>query len=96
MNSNAEIIAATSGIQLYPQHKSRFFGSVSKDKLRLVFAFYSPDGNEIAMPIASMAAYLKRDFTWVDVFLEPVLILRDADFPYNIYLFLLSIIQSTF
>ena len=79
MNSNAEIIAASSGMSLYPQHKSRFFSSVFREKLRLVFAFYSPDGNEIAMPIASMAACLKRDFPWVDVFLEPVLILRDSE-----------------
>ena len=79
MTSKAEIIAASSSLPVYPQHKSRFFGSVSQEKLRLVFAFYSPDGNEIAMPIASMAAYLKRDFPWVDVFLEPVLILRDSE-----------------
>jgi radical SAM superfamily enzyme YgiQ (UPF0313 family) len=47
--------------------------------VRVVFAFYSPDGNEVSMPIASMSAYLKRDFPWVDVALYPVLILRDAD-----------------
>ena len=79
MNSKAEIIAASSSLPVYPQHKSRFFSSVSKEKLRLVFAFYSPDGNEIAMPIASMTAYLKRDFPWVEVLLEPVLILRDSE-----------------
>ena len=60
MNSKAEIIAGSS-LPVYPQHKSRFFGSVSK-KLRLVFAFYSPDGNEIAMPIPSMTAYLSAIF----------------------------------
>ena len=27
-----------------------------------MFSFYSPDGNEIAMPIASMSAYLKKSF----------------------------------
>ena len=79
MNSKVEIIAASSSLPVYPQHKSRFFSSVSKEKLRLVFAFYSPDGNEIAMPIASMTAYLKRDFPWVEVLLEPVLILRDSE-----------------
>ena len=31
------------------------------------------------MPIASMTAYLKRDFPWVEVLLEPVLILRDSE-----------------
>ena len=78
MNSKADVIAISTERPAYPQNKSRWFGSVKKEKLRLVFAFYSPDGNEIAMPIASMSAYLKRDFPWVEVMLEPVLILRDA------------------
>lgn len=79
MNSKADLIAVSIERPVYPQHKSRFFGTVKKEKLRLLFSFYSPDGNEIAMPIASMAAYLKRDFPWVEVLLEPVLILRDAE-----------------
>ena len=79
MNSKADVIAVSTERPVYPQHKSRFFGAVKREKLRLVFAFYSPDGNEIAMPIASMSAYLKRDFPWVEVMLEPVLILRDAE-----------------
>ena len=80
MNSKAGIIAVSNGLSsAYPQNKSRFFGSVTKQKLRLVLSFYSPDGNEIAMPIASMSAYLKRDFPWVEVLLEPVLILRDSE-----------------
>ena len=79
MNSKADVIAISTDRPAYPQEKSRYFGSVKKEKLRLVFAFYSPDGNEIAMPIASMSAYLKRDFPNVEVFLEPVLILRDAE-----------------
>lgn len=79
MNSKADVIAISTDRPVYPQEKSRYFGSVKKEKLRLVFAFYSPDGNEIAMPIASMSAYLKRDFPNVEVFLEPVLILRDAE-----------------
>lgn len=79
MNSKADVIAVSTERPAYPQDKSRWFGSVKGERLRLVFSFYSPDGNEIAMPIASMAAYLKRDFPWVDVMLEPVLILRDAD-----------------
>jgi anaerobic magnesium-protoporphyrin IX monomethyl ester cyclase len=79
MNSKADVIAASTERPAYPQNKSRWFGSVKREKLRLVFAFYSPDGNEIAMPIASMSAYLKRDFPWVEVMLEPVLILRDAE-----------------
>ena len=79
MNSKADVIAVSTKLPMYPRHKSRFFGSVKKPKLRLVFAFYSPDGNEIAMPIASMSAYLKQTFPSVEVFLEPVLILRDAE-----------------
>lgn len=79
MNSKADVIAVSTERPAYPQDKSRYFASVKKEKLRLVFAFYSPDGNEIAMPIASMSAYLKRDFPWVEVLLEPVLILRDAE-----------------
>ena len=54
MNSKADVIAVSSGRAAYPQDKSRWFGTVKREKLRLVFAFYSPDGNEIAMPIASM------------------------------------------
>ncbi|NKB32081.1 MAG: radical SAM protein [Pseudomonadales bacterium] len=79
MNSKADVIAVSTERPVYPQNKSRFFGSVKKEKLRLLFSFYSPDGNEIAMPVASMSAYLKRDFPWVEVLLEPVLILRDAE-----------------
>ena len=79
MNSKVDLIAVSDGFPAYPVEKSRFLGSLKKDKLRLVLSFYSPDGNEIAMPIASMSAYLKRDFPWVDVILEPVLILRDAE-----------------
>jgi len=79
MNSKADVIAVSTGLAAYPQDKSRWFAAVKRERLRVVFAFYSPDGNEIAMPIASMSAYLKRDFPWVDVVLEAVLILRDAD-----------------
>ena len=86
MNRKADIIAVSSDVSApigpdvsdYPQGKSRWFGSVTRERLRLVFSFYSPDGNEIAMPIASMASYIKKEFPWVDVILDPVLILRDA------------------
>lgn len=79
MNSKAQIIAADAGQQPYPRHRSRWFGSVGRRNLRLVFSFYSPDGNEIAMPIASMSAYLKREFPEVEVMLRPILPLRDAE-----------------
>ncbi len=79
MNSQAQMIAISSGEPIYPREKSRYFGTVTRKKLRLAFSFYSPDGNEIAMPIASMSAYLKREFPEVEVLLEPVLILRDAE-----------------
>ncbi len=79
MNSKADVIAVSTDRPPYPRDKSRWFGSVKGKKFRLVFSFYSPDGNEIAMPIASMSAYLKRDFPDVEVMLHPVLILRDAE-----------------
>lgn len=79
VNSTADIIAVSFGQAPYPQDKSRWFGKVARENLRLAFSFYSPDGNEIAMPVASMSAYLKRDFPEVEVLLEPVLILRDAE-----------------
>lgn len=79
MSSKADVIAISNERPFYPQELSRWFGKkASGEKLRVVFSFYSPDGNEIAMPIASMSAYLKRDFPWVEVILKPVLILRDA------------------
>jgi anaerobic magnesium-protoporphyrin IX monomethyl ester cyclase len=79
MNSKVDVIAIGKEQPEYPQGKSRWFGSVKKKTLRLAFSFYSPDGNEIAMPIASMSAYLKRYFPHVEVLHEPLLILRDAE-----------------
>ena len=79
MNSKANVIAVSSERPIYPQDKSRYFCSAKRAKLRVVFSFYSPDGNEISMPIASMSALLKRDFPWVEVLLEPILILRDVE-----------------
>ncbi|MES3008266.1 MAG: radical SAM protein [Pseudomonadota bacterium] len=79
MSSIADVIAVSSERPMYPQAKSRWFGKAAGKKLRLVFSFYSPDGNEVAMPLASMSAYLKRDFPWVEVILKPILILRDAE-----------------
>jgi anaerobic magnesium-protoporphyrin IX monomethyl ester cyclase len=77
MNSKADVIAVSTERPPYPQEKSRWFGSCRSEKLRVVFGFYSPDGNEVSMPVASMSAYLKRDFPWVDVEVYPILILRD-------------------
>lgn len=79
MNSKADVIAISTERPAYPQAKSKWFGSKKGEKLKVVFSFYSPDGNEIAMPIASISAYLKRDFPSVEVSLLPILILRDAD-----------------
>lgn len=79
MSSIADVIAVSSGRPAYPQHKSRWFGRAPGRKLRLVLSFYSPDGNEVSMPLASIAAYLRRDFPWVDIVLKPILILRDAE-----------------
>ncbi|MCB1670858.1 MAG: radical SAM protein [Gammaproteobacteria bacterium] len=77
MNSKADVIAVSTDRPYYPQDKSRWFGKCESGKLRVVFGFYSPDGNEVSMPVASISAYLKRDFPWVDVALYPILILRD-------------------
>lgn len=79
MNSKADVIAISTERPAYPQAKSKWFGSKKAEKLKVVFSFYSPDGNEIAMPIASISAYLKRDFPNVEVTLLPILILRDAE-----------------
>jgi len=79
MNSKADVIAVSTERPAYPQEKSRWFGKCKSEKLRVVFSFYSPDGNEISMPVASMSAYLKRDFPWIEVEVYPILILRDAD-----------------
>ncbi|MDT8428441.1 MAG: radical SAM protein [Pseudomonadales bacterium] len=79
MSTVADVIAVSSIKPVYPQQKSKWFGRANGRKLRLVFSFYSPDGNEIAMPLASMSAYLKRDFPWVEIILQPILILRDAE-----------------
>ncbi len=51
-------------------------GSHKKVRLRVVFGFYSPDGNEVSIPIASMSAYLKREFDEVEVLLAPILVGR--------------------
>ena len=67
MNSKADLIAFTSDKPAYPQSKSKWFGKARKDKFRLVFSFYSPDGCEISMPIASMSAYLKREYPDVEL-----------------------------
>lgn len=79
MSSIADVIAVSSEKPVYPQSRSRWFGLAPDRRLRVVLSFYSPDGNEVAMPLASISAYLKRDFPWVDVMLEPILILRDED-----------------
>ncbi|MDD2759414.1 MAG: GNAT family N-acetyltransferase [Methylomonas sp.] len=79
MNSKIDFVVVNTQRPSYSHTKSRWYGKASPDKkFRLVFSFYSPDGNQIAMPIASMSAYLKRDFPWVDVILEPILIASDA------------------
>lgn len=79
MSTAADLIAVSSDKPAYPQAKSKWFGKAAgSKKLRLVFSFYSPDGNEVAMPLAAMSAYLKRDFPWVEIILKPILIVRDA------------------
>lgn len=79
MNSKVDVIAVSSEHQRYSQEKSRWFGKSRAKKLRVIFSFYTPDGNEISIPIASMSAYLKRDHPSVEIILKPVLILRDKE-----------------
>ena len=79
MSSRADVIAVSNAKPPYPQSRSRWIGKAAGEKLRLVLGFYSPDGNEIAMPLASISAYLKRDFPWVEIILRPILIVRDAE-----------------
>ncbi|MFT5286561.1 MAG: hypothetical protein ACI8TQ_002731 [Planctomycetota bacterium] len=79
MNPQSESDSPRVDQPAYPVHQSRWFGCVKRERLRIVFAFYSPDGNEVAMPIACMSAYLKKFYPWVEVLLEPVLILRDVE-----------------
>ncbi|HAJ76056.1 MAG TPA: hypothetical protein DCM64_06330 [Gammaproteobacteria bacterium] len=79
MNSKAEVIAISSDRPPYPQSKSKWFGRAKRDKFRLVFSFYSPDGCEISMPIASMSAYLKKHYPEIELLLDPVLILSDPE-----------------
>ncbi len=79
MNSKADVIAISTERPAYPQAKSHWYGRCSSGRLKVVFSFYSPDGNEVSMPIASMSAYLKRDFPWVDVELCPILVLREDE-----------------
>ena len=71
MNSKAEVIAVSSDRPPYPQSKSKWFGRAKRDRFRLVFSFYSPDGCEISMPIASMSAYLKKQYPEVELLLDP-------------------------
>ena len=79
MSSVADVIAVSRERPVYPQALSRWYGKTAGRPLRLVLSFYSPDGNEVSMPLASISAYLKRDFPWVELHLCPILILRDED-----------------
>jgi len=42
----------------------------------LVLSFYSPDGNELSFPLASISAYIKKHLPFVEVHMEPVLAYR--------------------
>jgi len=75
-NQTASLIASNSTRTPNKSSKSIWQGRNSGERLRLVFSFYSPDGNEISIPIASMSAYIKRELDFVDVILAPILIGR--------------------
>ncbi len=72
-------ITASSTSQPYPVSLSRWHASKQDKKLRVVFSFYSPDGNEVSIPIASISAYLKREFGNIEILLAPILIGRYPD-----------------
>lgn len=46
-------------------------------RFTLVFSFYAPDDNELAMPIAVLSSYVKQELPGVDVLFRPVLPKRD-------------------
>ncbi|MEZ5489703.1 MAG: radical SAM protein [Gammaproteobacteria bacterium] len=79
MSAVPEIIAIESDKPVYDHHKSKWYGKVKSERLSLVLSFYAVDCNEISMPLASISAYLKREFPWVDVTLMPILLMRDAE-----------------
>tara|TARA_B100000959_G_C14971093_1_gene619743 strand:+ start:1139 stop:2614 length:1476 start_codon:yes stop_codon:yes gene_type:complete len=79
MNSKTDIIAVSGELSTYAQQQSRWFGKAGRNKFRLVFSFFSPDDNEISLPLASMSAYLKREFPFVEIIIKPILVLRDPE-----------------
>lgn len=80
MNAKSDLIAVGNSSIDYPQSKAKWFGSKKgSKKFKLLLSFYSPDGNEVSLPIASMTSYLKRDYPNVDIYFEPVLIAKNAE-----------------
>lgn len=47
----------------------RNFKQLHKQSFRLVFTFYSPDGNELSMAIACLSAYIKKVIPDIDIHL---------------------------
>jgi radical SAM superfamily enzyme YgiQ (UPF0313 family) len=72
----SSLIASNASKAVYPLENSIWFANSKRKKFRILFSFYSPDGNEISIPIASMSASIKEQFDFVDVLLEPILIGR--------------------
>ncbi len=79
MATSQSVIASSGDGPHYDTEQSRWFGKYAGRKLRVLFSFYSPDGNEISMPIASMSAFLKRECQDVEVLLAPILVGRFPD-----------------
>lgn len=76
---DTSVIASTTGHSSYLRGQSLWHGKKKGRTLRILFSFYSPDGNEISIPIASMSAYLKREYPTVEVLLRPILVGRYPD-----------------
>ncbi len=79
MQAAESLIASTAQSSGYSANQSRWHGVLQGRKIRLALSFYSPDGNEISIPLASISAYLKAEFPDMEVILTPILVARDPD-----------------
>lgn len=79
MEAAKSLIASNAQAHGYSQRNSRWHGAITKKKLRVALSFYSPDGNEVSIPLASISAYLKREFQSVEIVNTPILVARDAE-----------------
>ncbi len=79
MQTAESLIVSSAQTPEYPRHKSRWFGRLPARQLRVALGFYSPDGNEISIPLASISAYLKSEFPDLELILTPLLVAKDPE-----------------